>query len=150
MFGDGIDLAPDGYDWLASIELRVSLDDITASLSMRKYPVGKGKRGYFEPCCVRVDQDKYFNTTFISCKDENGEFTSKYMNEYFTLYDNRPYHDIVWNTNIDNMETYDKQYSLQQLNSILRDMYSNAEDEMKVAFLYIWNKVWKKYYSKGI
>lgn len=95
VFGDGIDLAPDGYDWLASIELRVSLDDITASLSMRKYPVGKGKEGYFEPCCVRVDQDKYFNTTFISCKDENGEFTSKYMNEYFTLYDNRPYHDIV-------------------------------------------------------
>ena len=137
VFGDGIDLAPDGYDWLASIELRVSLDDITASLSMRKYPVGKGKEGYFEPCCVRVDQDKYFNTTFISCKDENGEFTSKYMNEYFTLYDNRPYHDIVWNTNIDNMETYDKQYSLQQLSSILRDMYSNAEDEMKVASFYI-------------
>ena len=137
VFGDGIDLAPDGYDWLASIELRVSLDDITASFSMRKYPVGKGKEGYFEPCCVRVDQDKYFNTTFISCKDENGEFTSKYMNEYFTLYDNRPYHDIVWNTNIDNMETYDKQYSLQQLSSILRDMYSNAEDEMKVASFYI-------------
>ena len=137
VFGDGIGLAPDGYDWLASIELRVSLDDITASLSMRKYPVGKGKEGYFEPCCVRVDQDKYFNTTFISCKDENGEFTSKYMNEYFTLYDNRPYHDIVWNTNIDNMETYDKQYSLQQLSSILRDMYSNAEDEMKVSSFYI-------------
>ena len=46
VFGDGIDLAPDGYDWLASIELRVSLDDITASLSMRKYPVGKGKEGF--------------------------------------------------------------------------------------------------------
>ena len=43
VFGDGIGLAPDGYDWIASIELRVSLDDITASLSMRKYPVGKGK-----------------------------------------------------------------------------------------------------------
>ena len=47
VFGDGIGLAPDGYDWIASIELRVSLDDITASLSMRKYPVGKGKRWIF-------------------------------------------------------------------------------------------------------
>lgn len=137
VFGDGIGLAPDGYDWLASIELRVSLDDITASLSMKKYPVGKGKEGYFEPCCVRVDQDKYFNTTFISCKDENGEFSSKYMNEYFALYDNRPYHDIVWNTKIDNMEIYDKQYSLQQLGSILGDMYSNTEDEMKVVSIHI-------------
>lgn len=45
VFGEGIGLAPDGYDWIASIELRVSLNDITASLSMRKYPVGKGKMG---------------------------------------------------------------------------------------------------------
>ena len=95
VFGEGIGLAPDGYDWLASIELRVNLDNITASLSMRKYPVGKGKKGYFEPCCIRIDQDRYFNTTFISCKDKNGDFTSEYMDMYFKLYDNRPYRDVV-------------------------------------------------------
>lgn len=104
VYGDGIGLAPDGYDWLASIELRVNLDDITASLSMRKYPVGKGIKGYFEPCCIRVDQDKYFNTTFISCKDINGEFTSKYMDAYFEIYDNRPYRDIIEDTSVDTME----------------------------------------------
>ena len=128
VFGDGIGLAPDGYDWIASIELRVSLDDITASLSMRKYPVGKGKDGCFGPCCIRIDQDKYFNTTFISCKDKDGAFTSEYMDEYFRLYDNRPYHDIVWNTYIDNAENRHEEYSLQQLGDILKEMYSNAED----------------------
>lgn len=95
VFGDGIGLSPSGYDWLASIELRVSLEDITASLSMRKYPVGKGREGYFPPCCKRVDQDKYFNTTFISCKNQEGEFTSEYMDMYFRIYDNRPYHDVI-------------------------------------------------------
>lgn len=137
VFGDGIGLAPDGYDWLASIELRVSLEDITASLSMRKYPVGKGRSGYFEPCCIRVDQDKYFNTTFISCKDKDGEFTSKYMDAYFELYDNRPYHDVIWNTYIDNTEISDKEYSIQQLGAILYQMYSNAEDRMQVASIHI-------------
>lgn len=137
VFGDGIGLAPDGYDWIASIELRVSLDDITASLSMRKYPVGKGKDGYFGPCCIRIDQDKYFNTTFISCKDKDGAFTSEYMDEYFRLYDNRPYHDMVWNTYIDNVEICYKEYSLQQLGDILKEMYSNAEDKMQVASIYI-------------
>ena len=137
VFGDGIGLAPDGYDWLASIELRVSLDDITASLSMRKYPVGKGRNGYFEPCCIRVDQDRYFNTTFISCKDKDGEFTSEYMDTYFRIYDNRPYHDVVWNTCIDNTEITDKEYSVQQLGDILHQMYSNAEDRMQVASIHI-------------
>lgn len=137
VFGDGIGLAPDGYDWLASVELRVSLDDITASLSMRKYPVGKERSGYFEPCCIRIDQDKYFSTTFISCKDKEGEFTSKYMEAYFELYDNRPYHDIVWNTYIDNIEVVDKYYSLQQLGDILYQMYSCAENGMQVASIHI-------------
>lgn len=137
VFGDGIGLAPDGYDWLASIELRVHLDDITASLSMRKYPVGKGRSGYIEPCCIRVEQDKYFNTTFISCKNKDGDFTSEYMRDYFEIYDNRPYHDIVWNTCIDNAEVIDKVYTLQQLGDILDQMYSNAEDKMKVASIHI-------------
>lgn len=137
VFGDGIGLAPDGYDWLASIELRVDLDDITASLSMRKYPVGKGRSGYIEPCCIRVEQDKYFNTTFISCKNKDGDFTSEYMRDYFEIYDNRPYHDIVWNTCIDNAEVIDKVYTLQQLGDILDQMYSNAEDKMKVASIHI-------------
>ena len=137
VFGDGIGLAPDGYDWIASIELRVSLDDITASLSMRKYPVGKGKDGCFGPCCIRIDQDKYFNTTFISCKDKDGAFTSEYMDEYFRLYDNRPYHDIVWNAYIDNAENCHKEYSLQQLGDILKEMYSNAGDKMQVASIHI-------------
>lgn len=137
VFGEGIGLAPDGYDWIASIELRVSLNDITASLSMRKYPVGKGKNGYFEPCCIRVDQDKYFNTTFISCRDKDGVFTSKYMDEYFKLYDNRPYHDVIWNTYIGNAEIHDKEYSVQQLGAILKEMYTNAEDKMQVASIYI-------------
>lgn len=137
VFGDGIGLAPDGYDWLASIELRVDLDDITASLSMRKYPVGKGRSGYIEPCCIRVEQDKYFNTTFISCKNKDGDFTSEYMRDYFEIYDNRPYHDIVWNTCIDNAEVNDKVYTLQQLGDILDQMYSNAEDKMKVAAIHI-------------
>lgn len=137
VFGDGIGLAPDGYDWLASIELRVNLDDITASLSMRKYPVGKGRSGYIEPCCIRVEQDKYFNTTFISCKNKDGDFTSEYMRDYFEIYDNRPYHDIVWNTCIDNAEVIDKVYTLQQLGDILDQMYSNAEDKMKVASIHI-------------
>ena len=137
VFGDGIGLAPDGYDWLASIELRVDLDDITASLSMRKYPVGKGRSGYIEPCCIRVEQDKYFNTTFISCKNKDGDFTSEYMRDYFEIYDNRPYHDIVWNTCIDNAEVNDKVYTLQQLGDILDQMYSNAEDKMKVASIHI-------------
>ena len=137
VFGDGIGLAPDGYDWLASIELRVNLDDITASLSMRKYPVGKGRSGYIEPCCIRVEQDQYFNTTFISCKNKDGDFTSEYMRDYFEIYDNRPYHDIVWNTCIDNAEVIDKVYTLQQLGDILDQMYSNAEDKMKVASIHI-------------
>ena len=137
VFGDGIGLSPDGYDWIASIELRVSLDDITASLSMRKYPVGKGKDGYFEPCCIRIDQDKYFNTTFISCKDKDGAFTSEYMDEYFRLYDNRPYHDMVRNTYIDNAEICYNEYSLQQLGNILKEMYGNAEDKMQVASIHI-------------
>lgn len=137
VFGDGIGLPPAGYDWLASIELRVNLDDITASLSMRKYPVGKGRSGYIEPCCIRVEQDKYFNTTFISCKDKEGNFTPEYMRDYFEIYDNRPYHDIVWNMCIDNTEVVDKTYTLQQLGAILDQMYSNAEDKMKVASIHI-------------
>lgn len=137
VFGDGIGLAPNGYDWLASIELRVNLDDITASLSMRKYPIGKGRSGYIEPCCIRVEQDKYFNTTFISCKNKDGDFTSEYMRDYFEIYDNRPYHDIVWNTCIDNAEVIDKVYTLQQLGDNLDQMYSNAEDKMKVASIHI-------------
>lgn len=95
VYGEGIGLSPDGYDWMASVELRVGLDDITASLTMRKYPIGKNLEGYWSPCCKRVDQDKYFNTTFISCKDSNGEFTAQYMDKYFQIYDNRPYHDVV-------------------------------------------------------
>lgn len=100
VFGDGIGLAPDGYDWMASIELRVSIKNITSSLSMRRYPVGRGRKGYIEPCCIRVEQDRYFNTTFISCKDQNGKFTDKYMDAYFQLYDNRPYRDVILNTDV--------------------------------------------------
>lgn len=95
VFGDGIGLAPADYEWIASVELLVGLDDITASLSMRTYPIGKGRPGEWKPGCIRVDQDKYFNTTFISCKDENGEFTSQYMDPYFSIFDSRPHHDIV-------------------------------------------------------
>lgn len=150
VFGDGIGLSPDGYDWLASIELRVNLDDITASLSMRKYPVGKGHSGYIEPCCIRVEQDKYFNTTFISCKNKDGDFTSEYMRDYFEIYDNRPYHDIVWNTCIDNAEVIDKSYTLQQLGDILDQMYSNAEDKMKVASIHVFGiKYGKNIIEKG-
>lgn len=89
VFGDGISLKPDGYDWIASIELKVPLDKITASLSMRKYPVGKDKEGYFAPCIKRIEQDKYFNTTFISCKDDSGNFVDTFLKTYIEIYDNR-------------------------------------------------------------
>ena len=59
------------------------------------------------------------------------------MDEYFRLYDNRPYHDIVWNTYIDNAENRHEEYSLQQLGDILKEMYSNAEDKMQVASIHI-------------
>lgn len=59
------------------------------------------------------------------------------MRDYFEIYDNRPYHDIVWNTCIDNAEVIDKVYTLQQLGDILDQMYSNAEDKMKVASIHI-------------
>lgn len=101
VYGDGIGLSPTGYDWIASVELKVSLDSITASLNMKYYPVGKGYNGYFEPCYKRIDQNKYFNTSFISCKDKNGEFTSEYINAYFNIYDNRPYRYTI----VDDAET---------------------------------------------
>lgn len=95
VYGEGIGLIPSELEWIASVELKVELDSITASLSMRTYPIGKGKSGEWEPCWRRVDQDKYFNTSFMSCKDETGVFSSKYMEPYFDMYDNRPYHDVV-------------------------------------------------------
>ncbi len=95
VYGEGIGLVPADLEWMASIELKVDLDSITASLSMRTYPIGKGKSGAWEPCCKRADQDKYFNATFISCKDTEGNFTSEYMDPYFNIFDNRPYHDVI-------------------------------------------------------
>ncbi len=126
VFGEGIGLAPGGYDWLASVELRVGFDDITASLAMRKYPVGKGRKGYFGPCCVRVEQNKYFNTTFLSCKDENGAFTSAYMDDYFRLYDNRPYRDVMRGTCILNGELTEKADTPEELGGLLYRMYRDA------------------------
>lgn len=102
VFGDGIGLEPTGYDWLASIELKVDLDSITASLRMKKYPIGGDGINAWKPCRIRVEQDKYFNTTFMSCRDENRIFTSKFMNDYFEIYDNRPYHDVIKIENNDN------------------------------------------------
>ena len=95
VFGEGIGLPPADYDWIASVELMVSIENITASLRMKRFPVGKGRAGYIPPCYIRIDQDKYFNTTFISCKDEEGNYTSKFMDDYFSIYDNRPYHDVI-------------------------------------------------------
>lgn len=59
------------------------------------------------------------------------------MDEYFRLYDNRPYHDMVRNTYIDNAEICYNEYSLQQLGNILKEMYGNAEDKMQVASIHI-------------
>ncbi len=137
VFGEGIGLAPGGYDWLASVELLVSLDDITASLAMRKYPVGKGREGYFGPCCVRVEQNKYFNTTFLSCKDENGAFTSAYMDDYFRLYDNRPYRDVMHDTCILNGELTEKADTLEELGGVLYRMYRDAGEKMQVTSIYL-------------
>lgn len=95
VYGEGIGLVPQEMEWMASVETKVDFNSITASLRMTKYPIGKGLEGGWKPCCVRVDQDKYFNTTFISCKDENGEFTDAYMKNYFEIYDNRPYRDLI-------------------------------------------------------
>lgn len=95
VFGDGINLPYNGYNWMASVELLVDLDSITGSLSMRNYPQGQGREGYLEPCYIRMKQDRYFNTTFISCKDADGNLTKQYMEDYFKIYDNRPYHDII-------------------------------------------------------
>lgn len=145
VFGDGIGLSPTGYDWMASVELKVSLDDITASLSMRTYPKGKGYPGYFAPCCRRVEQDKYFNTTFISCKDEKGEFTSRYMDTYFEIYDNRPYRSVVHNTIIENEVLEKKEYTLNELGMILWEMYINAENKMQVASIHIFGIKYGKY-----
>ncbi|MBY6915759.1 AAA family ATPase [Clostridium botulinum] len=135
VFGDGIGLQPKGYDWMASIELLVNLDSITASLSMRKYPKKNTK-----PCCVRCEQGKYFNSTFISCKDKDGNFTDIYMKDYFKYFDNRPYHDVIKvlgeasvETDVDN----EKEYSVQELGDILKNMYDNAEKNMQVASIHI-------------
>lgn len=55
VYGDGIGLSPDGYEWLASIEPKVSFDTITASLTMRTFPIGKSLEGFWKPCCKRVE-----------------------------------------------------------------------------------------------
>lgn len=140
VFGEGIGLEAKGYDWMASIELLVNLDSLTASLSMRKYPGGPENENYMEPCCIRYEQDKYFNTTFMSCKDKEGNFTDKYMKDYFEHFDNRPYHDVIKvldkviiKSNIDNKIMY----SINELGSILKDMYSNAEVGMQVASIHV-------------
>lgn len=140
VYGDGIGLAPNGYDWLASVELLVNLDSITASLSMRKYPQGKEMEKYLEPCCIRYEQDKYFNTTFMSCKDKNGDFTDMYMKDYFEHFDSRPYHDVIKvlgkasvEADVDN----EKEYSVQELGDILKNMYDNAEENMQVTSIHI-------------
>lgn len=140
VFGDGIGLEPKGYDWMASIELLVSLDSLTASLSMRKYPEGIQQENYLEPCCIRYEQDKYFNTTFISCKDKQGEFTDKYMKDYFRYFDSRPYHDVIkvlGETNIKSDVDNEKCYSIQELGNILNEMYSNADSGTQVASIHI-------------
>lgn len=140
VFGDGIGLDPKGYDWLASVELLVSVDSITASLSMRKYPTGEGKDNYLKPCCIRYEQDKYFNTTFMSCKNENGEFTDKYMKEYFEHYDNRPHHDLIKvldKSIIENEVDNNEKYSVAELGDILSYMYTNAEVGMQVASIHV-------------
>ncbi len=95
VFGEGIGLNPTDYEWMASIEMKVDFDHMTKSLSMRTYPIGKNKKGEWRPCLKRVEQDKYFNCTFISCKDINDDFTNKYMIPYFEIYDNRPFHEII-------------------------------------------------------
>lgn len=140
VFGDGIGLEPNGYDWLASVELLVNLDSITTSLSMRKYPQGKGKDKYLEPCCIRYEQDKYFNTTFMSCKDKDGNFTDIYMKDYFQHFDSRPYHDVikvVGEASVESDVDNEKEYSVQELGDILRNMYDNADKNMQVASIYI-------------
>lgn len=139
VFGDGIGLPPTGYDWMASVELLVDLDSITASLSMRNYPQGKGREKYLQPCCVRYEQDKYFNTTFMSCKDEEGNFTDKYMKDYFEYYDNRPYHDVIKVLGESSIEidVDDKDYTLLELGSILSGMYLYADEGQKVPSIYI-------------
>lgn len=152
VFGDGIDLPPKGYDWLASVELLVSLDSITSSLSMRKYPQGKGRDNYLEPCCIRYEQDKYFNTTFMSCKDKDGNFTDVYMKDYFEYFDSRPYHDVIKvlgeasiEADIDN----EKEYSLKELSDILRSMYDNAEEKMQVASIHMFGIKYAKKIIEG-
>lgn len=91
VYGEGNGLNAEDREWMASVELLTDVESITASLTMRTFPIGKNLEGAWEPKCVRVEQDKYFNTTFISCKDSNGEFTDEYMKYYFESYDNRPW-----------------------------------------------------------
>lgn len=95
VYGSGIGLEPVDMEWIASVEVLVDLKDLTSSLSMRDFPRGISVPGAWAPCCRRVDQDKYFNTTFISCKDAAGTFVKDYMEKYFELFDNRPFHDFV-------------------------------------------------------
>lgn len=135
VYGDEIGLSPNNYDWMASIELLVNLDSITASLSMRKYP-----QKDTEPCCIRCEQDKYFNTTFMSCKGKDGKFTDMYMKEYFEHFDSRPYHDVIkvlGESSIEDDVDNEKEYSVQELGDILRNMYDTADDKMQVAAIYI-------------
>lgn len=152
IFGEGINLEANGYDWMASVELLVNLDSIPGSFSIRKYPQGKGMDNYLEPCCIRYEQDKYFNTTFMSCKDINGNFTDMYMKDYFENFDSRPYHDVIkvlGESNIESDVDNEKEYSLEELGDILRNMYDSAEEKMKVASIHIFGIKYSKKIIEG-
>lgn len=130
IFGVGIGLDPEIKDpvtekrteclkWMVSIEPRVSVNSITGSLNLRKFPGGEGTEYYVEPCYYREDQDKYFNTTFFYCYDDDGKFTDKYFKDYFEIYDNRPYHSVV----LKEESLFDDNfYTEKQLGAILSDM----------------------------
>ena len=110
VYGEGDGLLPEDREWMASIELLVDVENITASLSMRTYPIGKGLDGAWEPQRIRVAQDKYFNTTFMSCKNSAGEFTDEFMKDYFEVYDNRPWSGRYAGEEMDEEEVLDLGY----------------------------------------
>ena len=110
VYGEGDGLLPEDREWMASIELLVGVENITASLSMRIFPIGKSKEGAWEPKRIRVEQDKYFNTTFMSCKNLAGEFTDEFMKDYFETYDNRPWNGKYDGDVIEDEEVLDLGY----------------------------------------
>ena len=94
---------------------------------------------YHRKSYIEDGKELFYEMTYPTNSEKSSEYKkyAEYMDEYFRLYDNRPYHDIVWNTYIDNAENRHEKYSLQQLGDILKEMYSNAEDKMQVASIHI-------------